>query len=37
MNAIDGKGNDDLQKIYEEWESHGVSSKLKEIWTTDKR
>ena len=37
MNAIDGKGIDDLQKIFEEGESHGVSSKLKEIWTTDRR
>ena len=37
MNAIDGEAVDDLQKIFEEGESHGVGSKLKEIWTTDRR
>ena len=37
MNAIDGKGIDDLQKIFEEGEFHGVNSKLKEIWTTHRR
>ena len=37
MNAIDGEATDELQKIFEEGESHGVGSKLKEIWTTDRR
>ena len=37
MNAIDYEAVDDLQKIFEEGESHGVGSKLKEIWTTDRR
>ena len=37
MNAIDGEATDELQKIFEERESHGVGSKLKEIWTTDRR
>ena len=37
MNAIDGEAVDDLQKIFEEGESHGVGGKLKEIWTTDRR
>ena len=37
MNAIDGGAVDDLQKIFEEGASHGVGSKLKEIWTTDRR
>ena len=31
MNAIDSETIDELQKIFEEGESHGVSSKLKEI------
>ena len=37
MDAIDDAAIDDLQKIFEEGESHGVGSKLKEIWVTDKR
>ena len=32
MDAIDGGAVDDLQKIFEERESHGVGSKLKEDW-----
>lgn len=34
INAIDGEAVDDF---FEEGESHGVGSKLKEIWTTDRR
>ena len=37
MSIIDGTVGDDLQKIFEEGEIHGVRSKLKEIWMTDKR
>ena len=37
VNVIDGTVGDDLQKIFEEGEIHGVSSKLREIWITDKR
>ena len=37
MNAIDSEAIDELQKIFEEGESHGVDSKLKEIWITDRR
>ena len=37
MNTIDGVAVDELQYIFEEREAHGVSGKLKEIWTTDKR
>ena len=37
MNTIDGVAVDELQYIFEEGEAHGVSEKLKEIWTTDKR
>jgi len=37
MNTIDGVAVDELQHIFEEGEAHGVSDKLKEIWTTDKR
>ena len=37
MNAIDGEAVDDLQKIFKEGESHGVGSKFKEIWITDRR
>ena len=35
--AIDQVAVDDLQHIFKEGEAHGVSDKLKEIWTTDKR
>ena len=37
VNAIDSEAIDDLQKIFEEGESHGVGSKLKEIWTKNRR
>ena len=37
VNIIDGSVGDDLQKIFEEGETHGVSGKLKEIWMTDRR
>ena len=34
---LDGAVGDDLQKIFEVGESHGVSSRLREIWMTGKR
>ena len=37
MDAIDRVATDDLQRIFEEGEAHGVGGKLREIWTTDKR
>ena len=37
MYAIDSEAIDELQKIFEEGESHGYGSKFKEIWTTDRR
>ena len=37
MDAVDRVGADDLQRIFEEGESHGIGNKLKEIWTMDKR
>ena len=37
MDAIDQVAADDLQRIFEEGEAHGVGGKLREIWTTDKR
>jgi len=37
MDTIDGVAVDELQHIFEEGDNHGVSDKLKEIWTTDKR
>jgi len=37
VNIIDGVLVNDLQKIFEEGETHGVSGKLKEIWMTDRR
>ena len=35
--VMDQVAVDDLQRIFEEGESHGVGNKLKEIWTMDKR
>ena len=37
VDAIDQVAIDDLQRIFEEEEAHGVGEKLREIWTTDKR
>ena len=37
VDAIDRVAVDDLQRIFEEGEAHGVGDKLKEVWTTDKR
>ena len=37
MSTVDGVAVDELQHIFEEGETHGVSDKLREIWTTDKR
>lgn len=37
VDTINQVAVDDLQRIFEEAEAHGVSDKLKEIWTTDKR
>ena len=37
MSTVDGVAVDKLQHIFEEREAHGVSDKLREIWTTDKR
>jgi len=37
VNMIDGSVGDDLQKTFEVGETHGVGSKLREIWMTDKR
>ena len=37
MDTIDGVAVDELQHIFEEGEAHGVSDKLKEIWTAYKR
>ena len=37
MDVVDQVAVDDLQRIFEEGETHGVGNKLKEIWTMDKR
>jgi len=37
MDVVDQVAVDELQYIFEEGEMHGVSDKLKEIWTMDKR
>ena len=37
VDTINQVAVDDLQRIFEEAEAHGVGDKLKEIWTTDKR
>jgi len=37
MDVVDQVAVDELQRIFEEGEAHGVSDQLKEIWTMDKR